>query len=128
MSAREGICSRARTPLPPAPLTQKKKIVGQLWLFFALALLVRSGVFAATNSSLRSVWRLRKAWSVKRAFRKQLSAAIHHLQSFGVGGSRHDGSDRNHSASSRGSQESWAYSTEADDEERSRATSAATDK
>ena len=78
--------------------------------------------------ALQKVWDLRKAWSVKRAFRRQLSAAIHHLQTFGPGGSRHDSSDRNRTATSRGSQQSSNYSTVADDLETSRAATAATEK
>lgn len=42
------------------------------------------------------------------------SNLVSRVQTFGVGGERHDGSDRNYSASSRGSQALWNYSTDAD--------------
>ena len=65
---------------------------------------------------LQKVWNLRKSWSVKRSFRRVLSAAIHHLQTFAKGGRRYE-EDRAgaHSASSLGSVDTFAYSTDADD-------------
>ena len=53
---------------------------------------------------------------MKRSFRRVLSAAIHHLQTFAKGGRRYE-EDRAgaHSASSLGSVDTFAYSTDADD-------------
>ena len=70
--------------------------------------------------NLQNVWKLRKTWSVKRKFRKELSLAIRTISEFAVGGKKYDAgtanSSRATSASSLGTASDYGeYSVENDD-------------